>query len=906
MADRQFLPRCVPHSSGRGVLLILLFFLISGTALPQQGTDIRISEDIREPAIPSDIRIQTGAELADARLAVWGTTVEGPSGEARNALVFDLGNGPQPLHSSDAEPYAQVAVAPLTDRFLLLWNDRRPSGAGIYGRVVLKDGSFGGPEYLFSSGGKLEDRVYWMNGLTGTTILWNDVRGAEVMVYRRRVDGEGRVVGIEESLGSGGIVEHQVSRLPDGRVVLGRESGEGMVLGIDGEMESKGIAAERLRRPHYMGEDGSFAMLDSNRFLYYEDIRAPEPVWEKILGSVHGREVQYDMAVIRQRADTFVVVWPTFLFRWTEPRERGGYFALETQTLLFLSKDDSIRVAWEYLDLNGVNDGVPATFAFKRYLGECAGSSWVLVAIDRGVESYYLSRYSVDNQGYSTHQGVTGGRGEIFEEDRLDLLYNCRPLDLPGVARLRSDTLSTIRVQWSDGPVELTASTAGYRPTPHDAPVIGIHGDRLVVGWYRPEINELGEIRFDRFPILIEESRVQSRADQNNTTAWLGPTRYQGGGGYVNLIVAATQRTIEHWPVTDVYLGLFAHVLKESGWRRLRMRESRVQLSGSRFPNASFYAVGHDPDLDLSAVAFAGPLFDYSGNTCGYAIISDTATASGEFPCAWRPRYILPVDSTTVLLIGDDDSLRSVGAGKNPQVFFLPSATPFQPSGYWKMSGSRLLRELREDGTKTRQFQLLSLDGMLLHSTTLEDVVDSVDFFPIENRKDGSVVLLQGSPEGVRCFHFDSELRLLADPSGRSRSGIRISSEQTAAKSPAGVIRNDSLFFVWLGEADQVYGNVVDLRKPLSSVREHDPAADDLRIIPNPAGDLVRLQLPFVVGTDALVECIDAAGNSVSIRTMRSSVKEILLDVSNLPSQIYLVRVSSAYEKVEGRMIVVR
>ncbi|MGE3800928.1 MAG: hypothetical protein AB7H80_07905, partial [Candidatus Kapaibacterium sp.] len=221
-------------------LLLVATFLTPfciGGAYSQQQRDVRITEDIRELNLREDIRIQAAAELNGTRLVVWGTTVSGTANTLRNALVFDAGSGQQILHSKEAEPYGQVAIALLGDRFLLLWNDRRAGGEGIYGRTILEDGSFGGEEYLFSGGGRLVDRVYWQTHSGGGTVLWNDDRDDSVSVYLRRVDKLGKVVGLEESLGRGGIVENQVSVLSVGRIVLGRDHRVGLLLIGSGDID---------------------------------------------------------------------------------------------------------------------------------------------------------------------------------------------------------------------------------------------------------------------------------------------------------------------------------------------------------------------------------------------------------------------------------------------------------------------------------------------------------------------------------------------------------------------------------------------------------------------------------------------------------------------------------------------
>ena len=916
MADRQFLPRCVPHSSGRGVLLILLFFLISGTALPQQGTDIRISEDIREPAIPSDIRIQTGAELADARLAVWGTTVEGPSGEARNALVFDLGNGPQPLHSSDAEPYAQVAVAPLTDRFLLLWNDRRPSGAGIYGRVVLKEGSFGGPEYLFSSGGKLEDRVYWMNGLTGTTILWNDVRGAEVMVYRRRVDGEGRVVGIEESLGSGGIVEHQVSRLPDGRVVLGRESGEGMVLGLDGEMEAEGIAAERLRRPHYMGEDGSFAMLDSNRFLYYEDIRAPEPVWERRFTADHYDPLDYDLAFLRQRADTFVLLRFALGHSSFDPYPYSSLKIIQIESSLFTSAYDSARTLRDTLHWFGSSDDMPQRIVFKKHLDECEDISRGLI----GLEHEYINTrnkyqtavvFSVDREGRVRDVWRrTVASGISYEKDFTILAQICRPLGLPGANRLRADTLSSIRVYWSGGEwIEYAVDAAGYRHTPHQSPVIGLYNGRIKVGWYRPEANRLEMLSFTDFPDGVDSLSSHLRVDMKYEGTRREGLRYQNGGvllGDAALITGVSDPTghPDH-RYNHLYMGFCTHFFGEGGWRRVTVYED-MNAHPYLSPRMPIHGIGYDPNADLIAVSFY-ELFGGNGRS-SFAFVSpsDTVITTAYYsPPPWPLRQIFPLDSGSVLLIGDEGRGRIVEVNRGWSDVVWPLDPPYQSTRYHRLHGFLLLRESVRPGMSSRRLDLLSIDGGIIDSAIFEGIPDSAGFFLVQNPDDSSFHLLYGGSGGVRYTHLDRHLRVVPDGQGRPEFDLRISDGSGVVGSPAGVLRNDSLFFVWLDEDQQVYAN----RMPITRVSDPslvDIGGNRLHIYPGSARDVIVLSLPMTGEHDVIVECFDPVGKAGSVRIIQQLSDTVLVDISGLSRSLWLMRATVGDRTFFGKFLVFR
>ncbi|MGE3800954.1 MAG: hypothetical protein AB7H80_08035, partial [Candidatus Kapaibacterium sp.] len=714
------------------------------------------------------------------------------------------------------------------------------------------------------------------------------------------------VVGLEDKLGRGGIVENQVSLLSDGRIVLGRDHRDGLLLNGSGEIESREIPEERLRLPHYFGEDGSFAMLDSNLFGYYEHMQDDLPKWERRFKAT-GKEEQYDVAVIKRRVDTFVVIWPTFYFYWSEPRDRGGVFFLETRSSSFTSDQDSILTSLEYLDFNGVNDGVPATFAFKKFLGDCNGRSWVMAAVNRGSEAYYLSFYSVDVEGSMRYEGIDLGGNDIFEKNHLDSLIHCRPLQLPGTTRLQSDTVSSVIVHWADSSAKYATSTAGYRPSALEAPVIQFKADQVAVGWYRPETNQLGVMSFDQFPEPANHTSLQFRPNQLNTTTWVGPIQYQGGGGYTNLVIASKSKYLDGWPVTDVYLGIFAHLMKGSRWRRLEITEGWDQLSGSQWAKTTRVDIaGHDPNHDLFALAWENPYSSKSSAVLySYNQVADTFTLSGTFPYSWQPEYILPIDERSVLLLNSGDEGMVLTLGEAPRSVELPRNNAYRTLQYRRLYGSSILREMREVGSTKRQLQLLSVDGMLRHSTVLTVSDTSTRFFVVQNPADSSIILLYGSGEGVYAYHFDHELRVISDPSGTLRLAERLSSERDMTTSPAGIIRNDSLFFVWLGENNQVYGNVVDLQKNLSTVQRVEDIEHFLSISPNPTTGTIHVQLPFS-SHNVIVECSDSKGLALPIPVIEQSGNTLVLDMSGLASQVYFLRVFLEERIASGRVVVIR
>ena len=887
------------------LLLASLFIVVSVSPLhAQSGMDVLLSEPIPEQQLTSDIRIEAAAELGTTRLVVWGTFVEGSNGRGANALVFDAGNGQQILHSPDAVPYGNVAIAVLADRFLVLWNDRRPNNPGIYGRTIMPDGSFGRPEFLFDPMGYLRGVIYWQNHGSGSTLLWNDTRNNTIDVYLQRIDKEGSPRGNTESLGQGAIVEMYGQMWPDGRLILQRQNAPPITIGANGEPEKREVPVGRLNKRYDLGIDGSLVTLDSNWFSYYEDMYAPEPLWERRLERNHEKDIYYNAATIRRRGDTFVVTWPTF---YTDYPLR----TIETESSFFTSAHDSVLTRWDsvfYWISNGGSFGVSRA----EYTEECQGLSRIKLY------ATYHQLYNPDPAEVHPLYWVDSS-GNILHREKATPNWISEVCDQPShdvvVSRLNSDGVSRVRVTWSNGVHSShTAQIGGKNYDVNSPPVMTLSNGSVTVGWYQLGNSRLGEVTFKNFPDKIERysSVIPTEMKHEANEHW--PIEGFGRGGLLSRVsyfegLSGVNNNNDKIPGNRhkyFYVGLNLHLLQGEGWNRVKLYEETVSVSLNSIGHVRVYRHGYDPDTDV--YAFAYDRYSMPGRRYWYSIVAAHGDMSiqQEIVPPWEISHVIPINRNSVLLINSDNHGRIVNTdGMSLYDIVWPSSPLFKPVRYWKLHGSSILRESRQEGTNLRRLDLLSIEGKQLDSVVLRNIPDSTDLFVTQNPNDKSIVLLYGSPEGVLLTHLTKNLLILADQN-RLQHNVRINSEEEVAFAPVGVVRNDSLLFAWLDEQQQVYANKLALTKASQGGGEDSRIILSTLVYPNPVSNTtVMLSLPLVLD-NLIVECIDPVGRAIPIPILEHLDDALLLDISELGNHSYFVRVRSEGYQLLARLIVLR
>ncbi len=269
-------------------VLFLTFLLISfriGSAQPAE--DYRLSFDQPDYRLPEDIRIEAGAEIGSVRLVVWGTTVDDGNGGAVNALAMNLNGTQRILTPANARPFGAVAVIPFTDRFLVLWNDRRADGAGIRGRVVTASGQPDGDDYLLS-GGVMQEDVYWWSGVSGAMIFWTDVRTGKPETYYIRTGTDGRMIGGETLLTGKGLDAEQSYPITGGRSLVRQKDNSVLIIRSDGTIDPRPIPDRRFNVPHYLIGDSSIATAERGIMRYFLSYYDSLPSWSVALPEKYG------------------------------------------------------------------------------------------------------------------------------------------------------------------------------------------------------------------------------------------------------------------------------------------------------------------------------------------------------------------------------------------------------------------------------------------------------------------------------------------------------------------------------------------------------------------------------------------------------------------------------------------
>ncbi len=254
--------------------LVLLLLLSAERLRAQEPGDYLISEGPFDYSLPSEILLQAAWELdSTARLAVWGTIGYDGTNERRNILIANLNGRQFQLTGPQAIPYQTVGILPLDDRFLVVWNDRRAGGEGLYGQVVMPDGSLEGEEMLLGSG--VVKPVFvasWITEDRGRFMLWQDSVDGRESTYGLAVTPDGRPDGEVVKIAESSISTSEIYTMPGGQLLVHLNDGKVVVIRPNGRIDGRPIPSRRLDIPHYHTGDSSLAVLDGTHLHFYRSL----------------------------------------------------------------------------------------------------------------------------------------------------------------------------------------------------------------------------------------------------------------------------------------------------------------------------------------------------------------------------------------------------------------------------------------------------------------------------------------------------------------------------------------------------------------------------------------------------------------------------------------------------------
>ena len=275
-------------TKGWGVLLFLVCFTFASLHAQTSG-DYLISKDPYTYRLSGDISIHTAWELdSTARLVVWGTTGYAPNREVVNILIAHINGQQFKLTSPEARPSSAVGILPLEDRFLVVWNDGRIGGEGLYGQVVLKSGSPAGEETLLRAGGVVSAFVGSWKTEEKTIMFWNEKEQTTESSYVLAFRDDGTVDGVWKKLGDSPITGSEIYTMPGGSLFIHLKNREVVVFKPDGSLDVRKIPTGRFDVPHYHTGDTSLVVLQRKEMQFYSSYYNETPDSTIDLSSILG------------------------------------------------------------------------------------------------------------------------------------------------------------------------------------------------------------------------------------------------------------------------------------------------------------------------------------------------------------------------------------------------------------------------------------------------------------------------------------------------------------------------------------------------------------------------------------------------------------------------------------------
>lgn len=912
-------------------VLVLTFLLCSfGTVSAQPAEDYRLSSSVLGFRLPEDLQIQSAADIGDARLAVWATTFPTGAGESEGGLVMNLNGMESRLTKSGARPYGAVDVVAFADRFLVLWNDRRSGGEGIYGSIVGTDGRVIRDDWQVSPGGRFADSLLVAAVSAERLLFWTDLRNGAPQVRALRLDAAGNPLGSEFVVGSGPLGHTETFRLPDNDIVA--VAGDtAVLLAPDGSFRNRTFPASRARLPHYVGDDLSFVVQDSGHIAYYASPWNPEPEWRADLTP--------------QAGDTVL----PFV-----GRDSAGIFVLAYR----YRKQPGTRYYMDIL-LHRVEPGGPvgppelvlADSGYYHTQGFYGGYSIDTIIHRYGCLNTYNVRFNLEGtfqaqSGNGKPPFTSGSMVEFFvnSRGRAQLTKSINPDEpgyLPGpcgfqkrlrMERTKWDTVSAIRVVWSTERIwsnyDTTIASVRYRESQTRPVLLDQSGVRLA--WYLPNRNAVATAPLPDFTRGIEaEPFAEGIGALPVVTGWNTfyvprssyssvETREQGTWVYkVSSSVSHLRPGTDGWISSDPVAMSYT-----SPWNIGPVRQ---------------VGFGYDPQQGEHYVAVYAPADKNERKP--YISLSRLDENGVEFErekIFWNgavPEYVMAGKDYLLMTIGNNNGIRATLQGQLIDTVIFPYRGRQRPHIVQPLRGDRFARVFLPDSLPNDVLvDVVTRSGGEIGFLHLKGLPDRSQITLLQNPRDERIMLLWGSAAGVRAAYLTKDLKEIIDPdAGLLLTDFRISGTADSVAFPTALFRNDTLFLAWEdyrdGEESEMYGTWWAVPESLIGPGEDiirdtiitppevpipDPDINPtagIRIIsvsPNPATGAAAVTVQSSERRAGRIEVYDAGGRRVIDRwiVLSPGTSNFRLDVGELFSGSYTVRVTSGTGANQARLIV--
>jgi hypothetical protein len=858
-----------------------------------------------------DILIQSAASVGNNRLVVWGAT-QGSVEDARPVLMMSILEGvratgdPVRLTSLDARPTGYVQVVTITNRFLVLWNDRRNGRLSAYMRLLTRDG------VPIAGEVRLDDRGIAPAGVlatvegTGYRLLWSPVGADSILACS--LDATGAIAAPARLHALGHVVQFSRPTWTPGYTVVDRGDSIPLLITNNGTERSLKAAAGKFRVPYFLGDDGGVASLSGDTVRVYKSVYDSIPsrttMIPRLAGAIAGT------GLITERYGGIVV------FRAIADSVATG--PSEQLVVSLIRSEETSPGIWG-----------PSSIADSMVLAapgrECEHASARPVGVRHQRGWYNRLSLVIRFEGLDSSgcPGDSGTRPIAEEYDRsIDELMQVTsgPLDMSRtisvipIGRIASDTASEVALAISGNQVHLAA------PVPTR---------EITFGWGRPGIS-------DYYGHLMVGWLVAGEVTGEDTAASEGEWVLDAVTPIGNVFTLASSEPDPLYRLS-VRPSRTIELLRTDGMTALSIVSRWQQRNGNgvlvdnqRFtlslPTTEGWlqAVGLDDAnglLALRRLAYAfdpvrGEIICAWGfcNSLGVSILTHVVAVVSDGSRAWwsdrldvpstKGFWAIPIDEDDFDYV-DHDLLYRIRNGKRVLATPMPAGLDGE---FFRLPGPLILHAHVEGDTLVAS--LFDLDGVPVGSASVWAPWGfSSDMFLAANPSDSTLAFFSGSSKGVVMVRLNQKLEVLQPPTIISDSGM-------AASRPAGLYRNDSLFIVWealRGGTHAIYGRIVPPSR-LSEVWPDDrtsaPAREPMRlsITPNPSRDLATVTISPTPPAGSVVTCtvLDILGREVLSIDSDDPSLPMTIPTSEIPGGVYLLRLTACGTTCVSRFVVLR
>jgi hypothetical protein len=890
----------------RPLISFILFAIISVPVFSQQEISLSIKNGSR--LLPDGGRIQAAANIGELTLVAWGTV--GLTRDSGGLVVLRacLVRGAEslasllPVHGDSARPFGAVAIVPLQDRFLVLWNDVRADRPGIYMRSVDTTGRPLGTEELFSPlpADSTGLRVFGRSGMRHA-LLWSVRQGSTPGIYMREIGVDGVPLGNEQRIGQSITLEKHYSFLPD-MALIGVDAQPVFAM-IDGRVDARRIPRSLFEGPFFIGADTSLATIVNGTFSFFFTV----------FDTGMSRRVRIDTLRGLIRGSIIITTDSTggslLYFTTLNDGPQEGVLITYRQPVsdvVGYPERIDVRVMSKFNDWN---------YAAYQYDGIIQKQGCDNVCYnDIRIYETHSNSFGYKEGYWNDYRYTVDSRGEYHRDDSL-VPEICLPRDLPAVYRIASDGLSQIRMMRNDTAILLTDTIPQYRLSePRRFAGLIERNNAIYVAWKETTGLKRSAV-----------ARWSPGTDSVLTLRSIWNPPHVGRGGYANVDGDRVYRDEEVFHTTfsgasmavngsrvDYYnsghdpnsqgqdilnTAVLFYVATPGGWRGGGLT-SKWEYPSQYRPDANYLTSSTNPNNGESVVAVTATwlpnLMFYGINPNGGVIWSMEYNGANQY--LLDP--FLPAEPSGVLVCGHS-AARLMVDGKATATIQYPSV---YGADYQRLFGPYFLRRYFT-GERMLRLERYRMDGREAGSNSIELHGPVPMPFIVQSRSDSSFALLYNDHGQIRAAILDDSLRLVADTVVASPSASLLGG-------PVGIIRNDSLFVAWddahSGVAD-IYGAIVRIphRRGIASVTDLSPSdiSSDISIAPLPANDIVTIVLPSSVA-GASLEMRDAFGRIVREKERVAPGGPLVIDVSALPDGVYLVVIDAGAESLVRKLIV--